>query len=354
MIDYGQAPAADEIEVTLFGPGYGEALVIHLGSGVWILVDSCIEPESKQPASSRYLDQLKVDPSQVRAIVATHWHDDHVKGIAALASKYPEAEFILSSVFSNKEAAAYLAAYSGTATAGLGRGTRELYSVVKSRQVFHAHHKSIVLQEQINERQVMVTALSPVPAAVAQATAHLAQYVPENRQAINHAPPGLAQNIETIVLHIDIGDDAILLGSDLEEHVQCGWTAVVADQWSGGRKAATAYKVAHHGSHTGDCPQVWEKLLAPKPVSCLTPFTLGSIRLPTDGDRTRIKQHSQQCFISSGASRKPQIDTHQLKRLEDVGTNIRCVDGGFGAVRLRKSLGGASWVSELFGSAQTI
>ena len=29
MIDYGGPPAADEIEVTLFDPGYGEALAIH-------------------------------------------------------------------------------------------------------------------------------------------------------------------------------------------------------------------------------------------------------------------------------------------------------------------------------------
>jgi len=66
MIDYGVPPAADEIEVTLFGPGYGEAIAVHLGEGVWLLVDSCVDPDSKAPASGTYLEGFGVDPSQVR------------------------------------------------------------------------------------------------------------------------------------------------------------------------------------------------------------------------------------------------------------------------------------------------
>ena len=103
MIDYGVAPAADEIEVTLFGPGYGEAIAVHLGEGAWLLVDSCIDPESKAPASGTYLEQIGIDAGQVRAIVASHWHDDHVRGISQLAAKYPKADFVISAVFNNKE-----------------------------------------------------------------------------------------------------------------------------------------------------------------------------------------------------------------------------------------------------------
>lgn len=354
MIDYGSAPAVDEIEVTLFGPGYGEALALHLGCEKWMLVDSCISPESQLPASAEYLDRLRVDPGQVRAIVATHWHDDHVKGISRLADKYSDADFVMSSIFSNQEAATYLAAYSGAASAGQSRGTKELFSVVERRSVAHAHHRSIVLQEQINGRNILVTALSPVQAAFTQSVAHLAQYVPQRDQAINHAPPELAPNIESIVLHVDIGDDAILLGADLEEHFVCGWTAVVADRWSGSRRPATAYKVAHHGSHSGDCLPMWTKLLTPEPITCLTPFTLGNKRLPTDADRSRLKSRSTRSFITSGASRRAQIEKYQLKRLEDICKNVRRADAGFGAVRLRKKIGGDHWTSELFGTAQAL
>ena len=79
MIDYGVAPSPDEIEVTLFGPGYGEAIAVHLGEGTWLLVDSCIDPVSRAPASGTYLEQIGVSVNQVLAIVASHWHDDHVR-----------------------------------------------------------------------------------------------------------------------------------------------------------------------------------------------------------------------------------------------------------------------------------
>lgn len=81
MSDYGKPPAADEVEVTLFGPGFGEAIAVHLGEGSWMLVDSCIDPDSKGPASLTYLDRLNVNPANVKAIIASHWHDDHVRGI---------------------------------------------------------------------------------------------------------------------------------------------------------------------------------------------------------------------------------------------------------------------------------
>jgi hypothetical protein len=31
---------------------------------------------------------------------------------------------------------------------------------------------------------------------------------------------------------LDFDDDAVLLGSDLEEHQDFGWTAIAADAWS--------------------------------------------------------------------------------------------------------------------------
>jgi len=64
MIDYGVAPAADEIEVTLFGPGYGEAIAVHLGEGAWLLVDSCIDPESKAPPQERTSNRLASMPAK--------------------------------------------------------------------------------------------------------------------------------------------------------------------------------------------------------------------------------------------------------------------------------------------------
>lgn len=354
MMDYGSAPAPNEIEVTLFGPGYGEAIAVHLGEGVWMTVDSCIDPQSKAPAAGTYLDQIGVSANQVRVIVASHWHDDHVRGISALAAKHPSADFVLSAVLNSKEAGAFAAAYSGASSAGLARGSKEIFSVVDAREsVSFALHKSIVFDASLNGRSVLVSALSPLSAAFAQSVARMAEYAAKKNGAINSAPE-LRANMEAVALHIDLGDDAILLGADLEEHETFGWSAVVADSWSGARRPSTAFKVAHHGSITGECPKVWATLLKPDAVACLTPFTVGDLRLPTDADKVRVRGYTPHAYISSGATRRPDMDSRQLKRLSDVCKNLARVDAGFGAVRLRKPLGASSWNIDLFGSAQPL
>lgn len=357
MIDYGTAPAADEIEVTLFGPGFGEAIAIHVGEQNWMLVDSCIDPDSDAPASSTYLSRIGVTPNQVRTIVASHWHDDHVRGISQMAASYPEAEFQLSSIFNNKEATIFLAAYSGSSAPGQARGAKELFEVIKQRvSVFHLHQRSIVLELGLTTgKKIKVTALSPVQAAISQSIAHMAQYLPRSSggSPINHAPE-LAPNLEAVSIHIDFGDDAVLLGSDLEDHSTLGWSAVVADKWSGARRPATAYKVAHHGSYTGDTPVIWASLLQPNPIACMTPFNLGKHSLPTDIDKARIKGHTTHAYISSGATKKPDLDSAQLKRLADICKNLSRVNAGFGAVRLRKRFGAATWMVECFGRAQKL
>ena len=44
------APERSEIEVSLFGPGYGESIVLHLGENLWLIVDSCLDPLTRDPA----------------------------------------------------------------------------------------------------------------------------------------------------------------------------------------------------------------------------------------------------------------------------------------------------------------
>ncbi len=257
-------------------------------------------------------------------------------------------------MLNSKEASAFLAAYNGASSSELSRGTTELFEVIKKREtVLPVLQRSSILETTLNTRQVRVSALSPVPAAFAQSITNFAQYAAKKDEAINHAPE-LSPNIEAVVLHVEVGDDAVLLGADLEESQGLGWSAVVADKWSTGRKAATAYKVAHHGSFTGDCNQIWTALLKPDPVAFLTPFTLGSCRLPTDTDKARLKENTPHAYISSGASRKPDIDSRQLKRLRDICKKIAQVDTGFGAVRLRKRIGKKLWQIKLFGVAQHI
>ena len=85
VTDEGNPPRDDEFELTLLGPGYGESIVMHVGEGAWVLVDSC--GRANAPAALEYLGTLGVDPAEaVKLIVASHWHDDHVRGIEQMAA----------------------------------------------------------------------------------------------------------------------------------------------------------------------------------------------------------------------------------------------------------------------------
>jgi len=187
---------------------------------------------------------------------------------------------------------------------------------------------------------------------MAQSVAHFAQYLPKNGGAIYDAPD-LKPNLEAVVVHIDLGYDAILLGSDLEDTGSLGWSALVADSWCGNRRQSTAYKVAHHGSKTGHHDLIWTKLLKPDPTVAITPFNRGH-RLPTTEDKQRIKNAAGKAYISSGASSRPDMDSSQLKRLGDICKNLSRTNAGFGAVRMRRTVGEAEWRTELFGAAQEL
>ena len=86
----------------------------------------------------------------------------------------------------------------------------------------------------------------------------------------------------------------------------------------------------------------------------MTPFTLGDLRLPTDADRVRVKRDTRYAYISSAATRRPDMDSRILKRLGDVCKKLSRVDAGFGAVRLRKQIGAPCWHIELFGAARAL
>ena len=80
-MEMGVPPDSDEFEFTLIGPGYGESIILHLGGGVWVLVDSNVDKDGN-PGSLQYLESIGCDPAQsVALIVASHWHDDHIRGM---------------------------------------------------------------------------------------------------------------------------------------------------------------------------------------------------------------------------------------------------------------------------------
>ena len=85
-------PASDVIEVSIFGPGKGESIAVHLGSNQWLIVDSCVDQIDRSNPALRYLESIGVDLSaDVRMVVGTHAHDDHIAGISEIFARCESA-----------------------------------------------------------------------------------------------------------------------------------------------------------------------------------------------------------------------------------------------------------------------
>src|SRR5262245_57744135 len=97
-------PDPSDIEISIFGPGFGESILVHVGDSRWIVVDSCIDRQAKKPASLVYFEEIGCNPEKcVDRIVATHWHDDHIAGIDSVLQRFPNAQFWVSDALQSIE-----------------------------------------------------------------------------------------------------------------------------------------------------------------------------------------------------------------------------------------------------------
>src|SRR6266508_5668592 len=126
-----EAPSFDTFEVSLFGGGIGECVLAHLGGNDWLIVDCCVNRETRVPAALEYFDRIGVDPSTaVTLVVATHWHDDHVRGLCELLRRLPHARLACSAALRCNEFKALLAARDGLMMRGPS-GIDEMSSLIQ-------------------------------------------------------------------------------------------------------------------------------------------------------------------------------------------------------------------------------
>lgn len=368
-------PARDELEVSVFGPGYGESIVVHIGEGQWLIVDSCQQKGVDLPAPLDYLLRLGVEPQDaVKLIVATHWHDDHIRGMAKIINVCESAPFVCSSALQSEEfrTIAYILQDAGGTTIPTGaaemgavftrlserkkagtKGSRIQYPELKlalaDRTLFR--HKA-----QINgETEVTVESLSPSDAAVSQAVASFAILAQDQISARKHISP-LSQNHASVVLWIGIGDQHFLFGADLEvtKNSDIGWLAILASPYFSDK--ANVFKVPHHGSQNGDHEDIWLRLLEPHPIAVLTPYRRGRYMLPTGADIKRLLLRTPNLYLTAPSiSRRTKWRGVEKQFVELMTKDMTEYSSGWGHVRLRRNIGATGqWRVDLFGDAQQL
>ena len=345
-------PDHNEIEVTLLGPGYGESVVLHIGSGTWVIVDSCINHEGN-PQALEYLESIGVDPVQsVDLVVATHWHDDHIRGMSRLVEVCTNAQFCCGSALSEKEFLAAVDALERRHFSGNGSGVREIHRVFS--QLPDRKTKAIVAlaNRRLYARGKCETwSLSPQDADVWNFLKSIRELVP-NQGRTKIRLPVVTPNDVAVVLWIRVDDTVVLLGSDLEKE---GWMAILQNE-ARPTDEASVFKVAHHGSAGAYAPGVWEHMLEPSPFAVLTPWRRGGRKLPTEQDVQRILLKTENAFVTARVDEIPRArkrrDSVVTRTLRESEIKLRGSLPESGAVRLRRQMNTArQWSAEMFGPA---
>ena len=342
-------PARNEFEITLFGPGYGECIVLHVGDGVWIVVDSCIDAQG-MPAAIPYLRGIGVDPATgVALVVATHWHDDHIRGMARLVAACANARFCCAAALCREEFLAAVGTAEASSASRAGSGFREIRDVLtdlRSRALAPAY--ALANQRLLFRNACEVWSLSPADAVFQDFLTSIAALLPGTNQASTRVP-SLSPNQVAVTIWIRTGDLAVLLGSDLPRR---GWIRILRSEE---RPAGTAsvFKVPHHGGNDADEPDVWDRMLVSEPLALLTPWRRGGRTLPTPGDVRRICSRTPQGYVTAARNSSRPVRPGMVGRtLRESGVTLRRVATASGAIRLRRRLGvETAWNVELIGSA---
>lgn len=353
------------IEILLFGTGggYGESVLIHFGNDEWIVVDSCIDPYSKTSLPLEYLLErgVKIE-KDVKLIICSHWHDDHILGLSQLFELSKSASFCFASATDRHkflklvEFDFHKAKYDT-----LSSSTVEFAKCIKIAQqrgttIKTAIQDRVLLSETDNKVSYKVISLSPsdyVQNAFNHEISDLFKSYGKSNRKMTHQKP----NDKSVVLYLKINKHAVLLGSDLEvsENREKGWHCILDSTTTLDQKSAV-FKIPHHGSKNGYHFDIWDRLVLPDAIASLTPWNRGR-KLPKKEILQKILSHTKKLYITSlndVNSKAKKRDKGLVKFLKQNRPSLKEVRFHRGIVRTFCTLDGDDWDVELIGSGHII
>ncbi len=349
-------PRSDEIEVSVWGPGYGESVLIHALNNEWIIIDSCIDPITRQPPVLDYLEKINVDPAEaVKLVVATHWHDDHIRGLSKSFDMCKSADFLMSEALMTKEFLVLARTIGKNSQIEGSSGLEEMSNIfsilLEDRDKSSKRKTKVPIRASENkcvwvsptDSKIRLTSLSPSDYTILQCERGLCDLIPQIRKPKRWMVPKLPnENHVAVVLWLEFADMTLLLGSDLEDdgNLNKGWTAIVNSTRKPKGKAGI-YKFSHHGSATGDLGRVWQEMLTEEPYAVCSPFNRGKT-LPSPDDVRRICEYTPHAFVTSTKKmNKSHVKKNSAIKKSIAESGIKFHDREYlpGMVRLRKKTG---------------
>ncbi len=340
-------PDKNTSEISIFGPGIGECVVIH-SNGYYYIVDSCLEKNSKRPIALLYLEQIGVNyQEQVKGIIISHWHTDHISGMNELIQNCPNAKIWFSDALIQKEAIKLVSLYSSTSMYhqtddDISEFVKTIDALKKTNvKKFESISARVTVFDRRNIERERLVALSPSSHAIKQSIQQLVDNS-KDREKINTQRKRfivpLSSNLNAVALIFESNGKSVLLGSDLEinNNRLTGWFSIIDSELKDDLSINESflYKVAHHGSLNGHCDDIIDNFLTQEHISVITPYS--RCKLPTEDNIERIKFHSKDVFITAMHNAIPPERMRNVDKLiNSVAFNRETRIGDMGHIQIR-------------------
>lgn len=362
-------PDVHEIEITTIGIGgaSGESVIIHIGDNKWAIIDSCMS--NKEVLPLLYLRSLGVDFTSVCAVICTHWHEDHIKGLNVILEACPQATFFIAKVGQMNNFLKYVI------TENFLNGSKGVWAEFckclnvlkkdKNRRKLYAQRDTHLLASSFSH----LYSVSPADEMMDRFDQILKNANPAKLPSDKGLPPNMC--CMAVVLHSN--GTNIIIGADLESNnqpvnidditctTQCfdrkemGWCNVMEDSTLFNSCNYDYVKIPHHSSATGYCPRLWNNQTSKNVIGVSTMFVNNAgILLPP---KKMLQQYLNNCskyYITSSYPLKRRDPKGKSELDELYNSDIKAMiimPEQVGIVCSRKRKNETEWDTHLLGAA---
>ena len=361
VIESFDLPGQNCGEITLIGTagGYGESIVVHLGDNNWIVVDSCKDPNTGISLPLHYLTTIGVNvKSDVKMIICTHWHNDHIGGLSQLLEACLSSKFSFAPCTDLEKFRLFVGLDQRKDSSN--RSSTEFYDCLKlsterGNEIIRAFQDRILLK--LKPSGSSVISLSPSDATLTAYDHEISTLIDEirpERRVVIKSP-----NSKSVALLLCLGEHKAILGADLEVSVNDneGWVNILdSSQVIDKEKPASFFKVSHHGSSNGHIDRIWNELLVKNPVAKLTTYNSSNlprkVMLDVFLKTTKNLYATAKAEVGKAKKRERSIE----KAIKDYKPNLIEAKYSKGIIRSRILLDdpNAVWETKIHGSAYLI